>query len=171
MVRRSKFNEIGLIMDKKNLFFTMDFNHQNILTHALNNQSSMSIEIIMNHINKQENSYQNYFTIMLAFEKILEEEQGSLLNQFFNDEDGGTSLRQVVEDPRLNTNQCIIIKKYITWDYTKSDDQIIDHFLESISEADQEEQRGEQDDERLGEDDHEHKMCKVTYSHVDFRPL
>ena len=48
-------------------------------------------------------------------------------------------------------------------------DQIIDHFLESISAADELTKKNSLERMDDGEDDHENTTCKVTYSHVDFR--
>lgn len=43
----TKLNEIGLILDKRRLFFTMDFNFDSCITHALNYDSYLSVDILL----------------------------------------------------------------------------------------------------------------------------
>lgn len=83
--------EIGLIMDKSQFFFTMDFNFQNVLTHALNNDSALSVDLIMNHIYSQKGGSMNYFAIMLNFESIINNQHGNCLDRFFRDDENSTT--------------------------------------------------------------------------------
>lgn len=92
------FERAGYIMDKKQLYFSMDFNFMNVLLHALENESSLSLQYIFDHIDSQPFSDWNYFVIMFGFEKILEINMGGALTMFLNDDLSSTTMQIPVID-------------------------------------------------------------------------
>ena len=103
-LKKHAFERAGYIMDKKQLYFSMDFNFMNVLLHTLENDASLSAQYIFEHVDSQPFSDRNYFLIMLGFEKIIEREMGGLLTMFLNDDMSSTTMRIMVEDQRLDPN-------------------------------------------------------------------
>lgn len=80
--KQRKFKEKGFIMDKSQLFFTMDFNFMNVLSHALENKSILSTEMIFDHMDEASFSMNNYFVIMMSFKEILDANYGQYLAKY-----------------------------------------------------------------------------------------